>query len=511
MRCARLLAALALFAPIASTASADSLFFKDGRFYEVPKLVKTDQGFEAQYPHGTVAIPAEIVKEYFISKGGDDFTAKNDDEAKKLAQGLVPFEGKWIAKAERDKKLEKRSKARADALEEFKKHQEWRERYKASTAHFNFEYTVPQDVGANYMALFETYFDTFAREWGVKQPPNRKLKVCFYNKEDDFHRIGNAPRGVLGYFRFVEPIELNFFYERDDERLTLDVLFHETNHYLFHLYTDPPFVFAPWIDEGMAEYYGSSEWDPVRKTMTSGQTQEGRLVNLIDAIDGGEMQDLKGLMSEPRIDAMQYAWAWSLNHMLMQSPKYKEKYRKYLAKLAKDPKLDRETWPGGSGEEKWMKPAAAIDLFQKMLEIKNLDAFEQEWYAYIKQMNVKTARGYTRAAQFCEQWGRWVRAALYYKKAIELYSRDPSTYSGYARALRADGKDAEAVKALEQAIELDPMNPALYLRLGKACRALDDEASKERGKKMQLLAIEMDPNDAGLVWDVDPDVLKEAG
>ncbi len=497
------------FACLANVASADSLFFKDGRSYEVPKLVKTEKGFEAQYTNGTITIPAELVKEWFAAETGGDYAAKNDDEAKKLAAGLVPFEGKWISKADRDKKIEKRNKTRKDAVEEAKKHQEWRDRYKATTAHFNFEYTVPLEVGANYMTLFEVYFDTFAKEWGVKQPPNQKLKVCFYNDEDDFHRIGNAPRGVLGYFRFVEPLELNFFYERDDERLTLDVLFHETNHYLFHLYTESDFVFAPWIDEGMAEYYGASEWDPIKKSMSIGHLQEGRLVVLLDEIDGGTMQDLKGLMSEPEIDATQYAWAWSLNHMLMQSPKYKDKYRKYLAKLGKDGKLEREPWPRNE-TKRWVKPPVAIELFRTMLGIKDLEAFEQEWYAYVKQMNVKSARGYTRAGQFCERWQRWVRATMYYRKAIELYSRDPATYTGLARALSADGKLDDAIKALEQAIELDPLNPYLHLRLGALYRHREDETSRDKGKQLQLLAIEMDPNDGGIVFEVDPEVLKEA-
>ena len=113
------------------------------------------------------------------------------------------------------------------------------------------------------MDLFETYFKIFAKEWGVKRGRLGKLKVCFYHDEDYFRQVSGAGYGVLGYFRFVDPIELNVYNIRNDKQETLSVIFHEVNHYLVYL-IDPKFDYSPWVNEGLAEYYGSSKWDPVK-------------------------------------------------------------------------------------------------------------------------------------------------------------------------------------------------------------------------------------------------------
>lgn len=498
----RWVGALALFGVACGGARGDTVMFKDGRFFEVPKLAEQGGGYVATFGNGSVTIDKALVKDVFILQQGGGYEPKNEDERKKVEKGLLPFDGKWMTAAQRDQILAKRNAAAKAAIEEYRKHQNWRDRYTASTKHFDFEYTVPPETAADYMDLFEVYFETFSKEWGVRQPKGEKLKVCFYHDEKDFLRIGNTQKGVLGYFRFVDPIELNFFYARRDERLTLDVLFHETNHYLFHLYVPDTYKLASWIDEGMAEYYGASEWDPKAKKMSIGHIQEGRLVNLKDAIDGDELQDLRGLMKEVRIDAMQYAWAWSLNYMLMESKTYRDKYRKYIERLAKDKTLDREDWPGHSGY-KWVKPDAALDLFQKTLGIKDLEAFEQDWYGFIRQLEVKSHRGYHRAAMYCVQWDRPIRAEVYFKKAIELGSKDPDTYEEYGQLLVRQGKAEDAIGVLEKGIALDPLNPYLYLQLGTAWRVRGGTENEAKGKQYQRLAIEIDPNDPGLIWNSD--------
>lgn len=500
------LLALAVFA-FAPLAAADSVLLKDGRYFEVPKLTKVEGGFVAIYPNGNVKVAETKVKEYFISESGGEYKPKDEAEAKKVEQGLVPFEGKWITKQARDAALAKRTAEARARYEEAKKHSEWKDRYKKSTAHFDFEYTVTPEIGQKYMEMFEVYYATFAKTWSVKQPAGKKLKVCFYNNFRDYTRIGNAP-GSLGYFRFVDPIELNFFYDRRDERLTLDVLFHELNHYLFHLYTSGNIMLPAWIEEGMAEYYGASEWDPNTKTMKVGVKQEGRLVNLHDVMDGGEYQNLQEMMSLPAIDALQYAWSWSLCHMLMENPKTKDKFIKFVQRMSQDGKLKRETSPRNSMFV-WVPPAEQIDLFQKTLGIKDLAAFEKEWYEYIKSMKVESARGYHHAAMSCIQWDRPVRARMYLEKAISMYSENPETYVELGELYVREEKHAQAIPMFEKALEIDPFNPATYAKLGKAVRAGGSEDDKEKGKRLQLLAIDMDPYDSSLLFLLDDEVAAE--
>lgn len=498
---------LFVLAALAPLALADSVLLKDGRYFEVPKLSKANESFVVGYAHGIVTVPAHLVKDYFIAESGGEYKPKDDDEAKKVAAGLVPFEGKWITKQARDAALAKRSAEAKAKFEEAKKHSEWKDRYKKTTAHFDFEYTVTPELGQKYMDMFEVYYATFAKTWSVKQPAGKKLKVCFYNNFRDYTRIGNAP-GSLGYFRFVEPLELNFFYDRRDERLTLDVLFHELNHYLFHLYTTGDIMLPAWIEEGMAEYYGACEWDPNTKTMKVGVKQEGRLVNLLDAIDGDEMQDLQAMMSLPAIDALQYAWSWSLCHMLLENPKTKDKFITFVKRMAQDGKLKHETSPRNSAFV-WVPPADQIELFMKTMGIKDLGAFEQEWYAYIKSMKVESARGYHRAALACIQWDRPIRAKMYLEKAVGMYSDNPDTYIELGELYAQDKKFDKAVTMFTKAIELDPFNPSAYAKLGRATMMLEGEENKQKGKNLQLLAVDMDPYDSSLLFLLDDEVAAE--
>lgn len=500
---------LAAIALLASTAAADTVIFKDGRVFEVPKLAEGQKGLEAQYRHGAIPIDPALVKEWFSLGAGGEYLPKTDEEKKQVEAGMVPFEGRWIAKAARDRTIAERSTKAQARIDEFKKHQEWRDRYKGATKHFEFEYTVPPEISQRYMEMFEVYYDVFATQWKVSQPKGAKLKVCFYNNFEDYTRIGNAP-GSLGYFRFVEPIELNFFYSRRDERLTLDVLFHELNHYLFHLYADPTIQMPAWCNEGMAEYFGASEWDPKTKKMKLGCIQEGRLVNLIDAMDGDEMQSLKGLMSEPRIDALQYAWSWTLCHMLMENPATRDKFKAYVAKVAKDKKLANEPYPANSNYT-WVPPSRSIELFQKTLGIKDLDAFQQEWYAYIRKLKVESARGYYRAAMTCVQWDRPLRAISYLEKAVDLGTSDPGVYVELGKLYVRDQKPEKAIAAFERGIQLDPLNADMHLQLGKAHMKRTAEGSQEKGIEEQLLAVEIDPNDGELIWGLDPGVLEKVG
>jgi hypothetical protein len=68
-------------------------------------------------------------------------------------------------------------------------------------------------------------------------------------------------------------------------------MFHESNHYLQSL-VDPAFWIPHFPGESLAEYYGASSWDPVKKKLTVGLIQEERLCEIQSDIDAGEGMDL---------------------------------------------------------------------------------------------------------------------------------------------------------------------------------------------------------------------------
>jgi tetratricopeptide (TPR) repeat protein len=445
----------------------DILQLKDGRVIEGPPIKKDGAVYRIAFQNGEVVVPEGLVRDAATSEG------KPQD-------------------------LE----ARRKRLEEAKSRLEWRNRWKTESRHFKFEYTIPPEIFESYKNLLETYYDVFTKKWGIAAPAKvGKLLVCIYHDEDTFHQVSGAPQGVLGYFRFVEPLELHVFYDRRDPEFAVDVLFHEGNHFLTQL-IDLKFNYPPWVNESLAEYYGASTWDPKTKKMALGNVQEGRLVVLWDAIAGQEMQGLEDLIREPQFNAIHYAWGWSFVHFLMENPKYSKKFQSYYLALAKGSGVKR-VMGGPMNSFREVPTDDQIALLKSTLGVRDLKALEVEWHDYVKnKLKLQTGRGYEEAAQWARRWGMSKKAAKYFKQAVEAGSANPVTYDEYAELLERDGKEKEAIPLLEKAIELDPLFAQAYLRLGRLL-GKGDKPQRERGEKLKKLAFEIAPDDPYLHMDLE--------
>ena len=195
-------------------------------------------------------------------------------------KGFVLFEGKWMSKSRYEKELAKRRKAEAEELELLKKEQQWRHRKKFSTRYFEIESNLPEDLLDEWTSLLETYYKYFRDYWGIKVSPKlaqKKTKVMLYRTPDDFYRVTNMPRGVLGYFSSHDG-ELHIFYDKRDPYLSQTVVFHEYNHLVTYL-IEPDFLYPIWLNEGMAEYYGTADVNEKGKFVVGAQ-QDGRLVTI---------------------------------------------------------------------------------------------------------------------------------------------------------------------------------------------------------------------------------------
>jgi len=490
------LVAVAVAAAWPLALSADAIQFKDGRMFDVPKVVRADGGWKIALEHGEIFVKAELVERVLASDAGGNYVPKDDEEKAKLEKGLVPYEGKWIPKADRDKAVEKKLEKAKKEMEEAKKHLEWRDRYKTETKHFKFEYTIPPAKCQEYQELMEVYYETFMKKWGIRPAAKTpKLLVCFYHDEEYYYQVSGAPRGAIGYFRFVDPIELNFYYDRNDERLTLDVMFHETNHYLTYL-INPKFNYPPWVNESLAEYYGASEWDRVKKAMSVGHIQEGRLVVLQDAIAGDEWQGLEEMIRLPEFDALHYAWGWSFVHFLMESKKYSQGFQRFYLALSTDKDVKRVAFQGAMVQ---CESDEVIKTLKKFLQIKDLKPLETEWHAYVKDtLKLETHRGYEEAAEWADRWGLTIKAGRYYKTAVEKGTKNPLTFDHYGDWFARKSQQDDAIGMYEKAIELDPMNPYFYMHLGQAWEAKGGDDGKKKGEDYKKLAIELDPHDPWL-------------
>jgi len=490
-----ILATAALLLLFAGTAGADMLLLEDGRIVDGKKITKDSKGVLIHYENGEVLVPKDLVREVVI-EGKTDFVPKTAKEKEQFEKGLLPFQDRWLKPAARKRAVAKLLEERREYVKLVKARREWRNRHREDTKHFKFQATVPPHIFERYRDMMEAYYEDFAKTWKVGQPRDLgKLEVAFYGSLKHFLRTSGAPGNARGYFKFVEPLEMHFYYDRLDPEYTTEVLFHETNHYL-QMLLDPKFVMPHFPGEALAEYYGACLWDPGRKKLTVGQIQEGRLADVQLDIKRGDMMGLRKLVSTSRMYE-HYTWGWTLAHFLMSDRKHAKKFRNWITNMARGRSIPRV--PQGNAGLSTVEAAVVWTSFQQFLGLKNagaVDDLEKRWHKYVlTDLGITSARGLDKAAMKAWDSGRHARARRLFKEAIEAGSTSPITYYRAAHAVGARGRKEDAVKYLRRAIELDPLVGEFYAALAMML-ATDDQ--KDEAIKLAKLAIEIDPDDAWL-------------
>jgi tetratricopeptide (TPR) repeat protein len=290
---------------------------------------------------------------------------------------------------------------------------------------------------------------------------------------------------------------LNLYYDRLDPDLTIDVLFHEGNLLLTHMF-DVRFMYPPWINESMAEYFGASKWDPKTKKMSMGHLQAGRLTVVKEAIRKNEWLKLKDMIEMESFGSLHYAWGWTFIHYLMESKKYQKGFEKFYTDLPKKTGIKRVPW---GGRWRTVPPDEQMDYLIKCLPgIKDLDQLEKEWHAYVKELNVADMAGYEQAGRYMRLLGRYKDAEEYLAKAIEMGSTQGATFGAYGDVLIKRNKADKAIEALTKAIELDPLTAKYHFWLGIATRRGPGEEAKAKGLQFIKLAAEIEPEDIEIEW-----------
>jgi tetratricopeptide (TPR) repeat protein len=471
----RFAALLVLTAAGAAPASAlDIVCLKDGRVIDGLPMKREAGAILVSFKHGDVRIPDALIHDSLL-----DAEIASAGSAKSAA-------------------MKKRLEERRKYAEELKSLAEWRNRRKESTRHFDFEYTVPPHVFARYRDTMEAYFTEFAKMWSTVQPKDGRLLVCFYGDQETFNQVSGAPRGVLGYFRFVQPRELDIYYDRLDDGLTQHVMFHEANHYLQSL-LNPKANMPHFPGEALAEYYGASQWDEKTKNLKVGLVLDERLAEVKSDVDSGKMQSLEELLATDRMYE-HYTWGWSLIHFLMNQDKYQKKFQRFVTTLANGSDVKRE--PFGLNGLMDVKEGEVKRVFMKCLDLKNKEALlalEREWHGYVQQgLKAATARGLEKAGLnvAASYPPRPIKAKNLLEKAIDAGSTNPLAYDKLASLYAGEDEGFEkAIPLWRKAIELDPLTARFYSNLG---HALTKKGQKDEGKRLIELAKELDPDDPWL-------------
>lgn len=462
---------------LAGRASADTLCLKDGRILEGLSMTREQGSVRVAFKNGEVVIPESLVEDVLL-----------DSE---LA----------AAGAARGSALRKRIEERRAYIEELRSLAEWRNRRKESTKHFDFEYTVPPHVFRSYRDRMEAYYTEFARMWKIQQPKDGRLLVCFYGDEETFHQVSGAGYGVLGYFRFVKPLELDIYFDRLDAELTEDVMFHEANHYLQKL-LNPAVNMPHFPGEALAEYYGASAWDEKAKKLTVGLLQDTRLAEVKTDIDGGKKLGLEEML---RADGMyeHYTWGWTLVHFLMNQDAHAKKFQRFVTTLVTSKDVKRVPFGNGLMD---VAEGEVLRVFMKCLDLRDQDALlelEKEWHAYVEgELSAVTARGMEKAGlKVLASWPRRpIKAKNLLQKAVDAGSTTAEVFDKLAGLYASeDGDVAKAIPLWRRAIELDPLTAEYYSNLG---HALIKKGEKTEGERLVALAKELDPDDPWLDLDL---------
>lgn len=474
----RALAACALALPCAAN---DFLVLKDGRVYETASMKRLEKGIEVAFTNGNVLVPYSMIEDAALASDAN-VEPKTDEEREQRAKGFVRFEGRWLTAKQRDEIVTKRVAERKEKLKLMRERREWRNRATLDTRVFSYQYTIPDHVFEPYRDAMDAYFAEFARMWKIKTPrPEDKLPVCFHADEESFHQIGGVGGGVLGYFRYVRPYDLNIYYERLDPGLTEDVMFHEANHYLQKL-IDVRFAMPHFPGESLAEYYGASSWDPATKKLTTGLIQEGRLCEVEADLAAGDKVTIDRLITTDRMYE-HYTWGWALVHFLMNDKRYQAKFQKFVFALPNGRGVPRQAMNVDSLQT--VKQADVLPVFMEELGLKDAAALrklEAEWYDHIDKIkNMVTVSGKMRAAFKAAETERYIKARRLFKEALEGGCKSLLAYDRYAELLAMDGKQADAVATWKQALEIDPLEGRIWWRLGaymQRSKSLEKEGNR---------------------------------
>ena len=498
-------AALAL-AALSFGALADRLVTTDGRVVELKKARVEGGGYRLTFQHGEIVLPDKTaVKAVEVEGDMSDYVPKDENEKANLAKGFVKYGGAWMTKQAYENRLAEEHAKTAKRTAEMAAHADFDAGWTKETAHFALKSNTSPELLDYYANLLERYYSLMEDRFGINPSPSlrrTKMQVNIYKNRKEFTKLSGMPPGVAGFFSPSDQT-LNFYHDYAENDISNWVSLHECTHLLTFL-IDPQYVSQIWVNEGVADYFGSAEISNDAKkgkiTITPGRLQTDRVLTVQQAIVEKKDIKLEDLFKITRdnFHAFEYAHAWSFVYFLNQTPKYKKGFDKFfkdlysLAKGIEFEVIDYASFSGGRGKQ--VKPEEIRRVLLQSLGVKDTVSLEKEWKDFIAKVPIEGP-----AARFKRAYMMVIQGAMFSqakdpnvrqeetKKNVEMAIadldaaigagiKDPRAY--YARymvrrmnGMRLGGGEAgdtqEAMHAdLDKAIEMDPLNAAYRFALG---------------------------------------------
>jgi tetratricopeptide (TPR) repeat protein len=491
-RCAQWLASTALAGvALAPLANADVVVTTDGRILEVKKAREKDGGYVLEFEHGTIVLKDKsLVKAVEIEGDMADYVPQNDDEKQKLAQGFVRYRSQWWSKPAYLDELRKKADASKKRADDLALHSDFSNAWQKQTRHFTVNSNTSPELLNYYCDLLETYYSLMDDRFGIKPSPTlarTSMVVNIYKNRDEFHDLNAAglKGGVAGYFSPATK-DLNFYHDYAEPGVSEWVSLHECTHLLTYL-IDPQIVSQIWLNEAIADYFGSSEITVDKKgkiTIKPGKVQTDRVLTVQQAITEGNDIKLEKLftLTKPEFQAFEYSHAWSFIYFLNEAnPKYKKGFDKFFKELytrAKSVKYESVPFYDKSGTGFQASPEEIRRIVLLDLGVKDVDALEKEWKAFIAKVPIEGAearfkRAFTMVA-YGQMWSdkpgqtekNQKQALDDLNAAIDGGIKDPRAWATRSELLMFTGQMDKAKEDIAHAVELDPLNAGYRWRLG---------------------------------------------
>ncbi len=443
-----------------SNAWADRLVTVDGRILEVDRARLEGDHYRLEFPPGVVLCPVSLVASVEIEGNMEDYEPKDEREREFLQKGYVRYQDKWISKREYQRIIDEKAEKTRARTAEIALHSDFENAWEEESKHFVLRSNTSKELLAYYTEMLEAFYSLMDDRIGIKPTPTMKRTKMSVNifkshaeliehskrtespDSDDEEEDGDM---LLGYFSSVEQ-SLNFYHDYKDPGLSQVTALHECTHLLTYL-IDQDYWAQIWINEAAAEYFGTANIvrdKRGRMQIEPGRVQMEQVLTMQEAIREKEHTPLAELFltDDEKFSAFHYANAWSFVYFLQNTEEYGKNFRRFFKDLytLKLKGYRAETIAMGfrdkTGMRKRYSPEDIQSALLDKLKVKDLDALEAEWLAFVA--------------------------------AIEINGPEAKFKRGQRRVFYGQGTPQEALKDLNEAIAGGYDTAEAYLARGTA-------------------------------------------
>ncbi len=515
--CTLISAALLALAP---AAQADRIVTIDGRQIVATKARKEGDGYRLTFPDGVILLKdSSMIKAVEVEGDMSEYEPKGDKEREFLEKGFVLYRGKWMSKRAYQDELNRESEASKERAAEAALYSEWGTALEGESKYFLIRTNTSPELLEYYGNLLDTYYKMMNKAIGIKPTPTMrgvKLQVNIYKSREEFTKLTGMSPGVAGFFMPMGPnSHLNFYHDYAEPSSSEWVGLHECTHLLTYL-IDQQFKPQIWINEAMADFYGSATIIHGKRgklEIEPGKLQTDRVLTVQQAIKDDEAIGLQELfkLEKSGFQAFQYAHAWSFVYFLNNGNdgKYKKGFSKFFKELYTLKGVESDNVPGWGtgGMNKVVKPEDIRDFLLKKIKVQDVKALEAEWLDFIAKVAIDAPEARLKRGLRSTMKGDYDAAVKDLTAAIDAGVMDPRAFAARARA-NANGRNAsKSIADIEAAIELDPLNAEYrydfshYLLGATVSRffrvsskdQFDDNEALDQARAQAGLAVSLDP------------------